>query len=60
MTDPGPVDQENGRTYRLWVDKYSTVLVRMWENGTVEVATRQTPAHIWSPPIRMTEEQLHD
>ena len=35
----------------LYVNAERTVLVRIWENGTVEVATRETPAHTWGPPV---------
>lgn len=50
----------NGGTepeYRLWVNESRTVLVRFWKSGTVEVATRETPAHTWGPPIVCDEEQ---
>jgi hypothetical protein len=45
-------------SYRLWVNDARTVLVRMWENGSVEVATRETPAHTWGPPIYLAEEKV--
>ena len=45
-------------TYRLWVNEARTVLVRMWENGTVEVAVRDTPAHTWGPPVLLEEEDI--
>jgi hypothetical protein len=45
-------------TYRLWVNDARTILVRMWEDGTVEVATRETSAHTWGPPIWLTEETI--
>ncbi len=45
-------------TYRLWVNDARTVLVRLWENGTVEVATRETPQHTWGPPTTCSEEQV--
>lgn len=38
-------------TYRLWLNPESTLLVRQWSNGTVEIAERDTPAHVWGPPI---------
>lgn len=44
-------------SYRLWVNEARTVLVRMWENGTVEVATREHPSHTWGPPVRLAEEK---
>ena len=43
-------------SYRLWVNKERTVLVRLWANGKVEVATRLTPEHTWGPPIFLAEE----
>ena len=45
-------------SYRLWVNKERTVLVRLWNNGTVEVATRETPAHTWGPPVYLAEERV--
>jgi hypothetical protein len=42
---------------RLWVNKERTVLVRLWANGTVEVATRETPSHTWGPPTICQEEK---
>lgn len=45
-------------TYRLWVNEARTVLVRMWSSGSVEVAVRETPAHIWGPPITVVEEKV--
>ena len=44
-------------TYRLWVNDARTVLVRLWEGGTCEVATRETPAHTWGPPTILVEEK---
>ena len=43
-------------TYRLWVNEKSTILARLWSNGQMEVATRQSPAHVWGPPIFLEEE----
>lgn len=42
--------------YRLWVNEERTVFVRLWENGLVEVATREAPDHTWGPPVQLTEE----
>lgn len=44
--------------YRLWVNEARTVLVRLWKSGTVEVATRETYAHTWGPPISCDEEKM--
>ncbi len=41
---------------KLWVNSERTVLVRQYDDGTVEVATRETPEHIWNPPVRVFEE----
>ena len=38
-------------SYALLINDERTVLVRMWENGTVEVATRPEQGAIWGPPI---------
>jgi hypothetical protein len=44
-------------TYRLWVNAARLVLVRLWEDGTMEVAMREHPDHVWGPPIAMTPER---
>lgn len=33
------------------------MLVRLWPDGTIEVAMRDTPEHTWGPPVRLSEEQ---
>jgi len=45
-------------TYRLWVNQERTILVRLWENGKVEVSTRDHPAHPWGPPVELDEEKV--
>lgn len=47
-------------TYRLWVNDERTVLVRVWDDGTVEASLRmgETQAHPWGPPIALTEETV--
>lgn len=42
---------------RLFVNLERTVLVRIWANGTVEVATREEPGDIWGPPVYVEEEK---
>lgn len=42
---------------RLYVSEDRTVLVRIWDNGTVEVAKREAPDHVWGPPIYLEEEK---
>lgn len=44
--------------YRLWVSKEGTVLVRMWDNGKVEVAFRSDPGGTWGPPTTLIEEKV--
>lgn len=41
---------------RIWVNEERTVMVRLWSEGTVEVARRDTPAHTWGPPVYLKEE----
>lgn len=41
--------------YRLWLNDERTVLVRLWPDGQMEVSTRETPDHIWGPPILVSE-----
>lgn len=43
--------------YRIWVNEARTVLVTLWKSGVVEVARRETPAHIWGPPVICDEEK---
>lgn len=43
--------------YRIWVNEDRTTLVTLWNSGTVEVATRETPDHTWGPPTYCKEER---
>jgi hypothetical protein len=49
--------------YRLFVNEDRTIMVRMWsapvfgKDEVVEVAVRDTPAHIWGPPVVLKEEK---
>lgn len=43
-------------SYQLWVNEASTVLVRIFDTGLAEVATRETPAHTWGPPVQVHEQ----
>ena len=43
-------------TNRVWVNEERTVLVSMWPDGTVTVATRPDPHATWGPPVTMKEE----
>lgn len=45
-------------TYRLWVNAERTMLVRLWENGKVEVATRSNSYETWGPPVSLDEEKV--
>lgn len=45
-------------TYRLWVNETRTILVRIWEDGRVEVSLRLSNQHTWGPPIGLTEEPI--
>lgn len=44
--------------YRLWVDSDRLTFVRMWDDGTVEVARRETPGAVWGPPVVCEEEKV--
>ena len=46
-TDPG---------YRLWISEDHCQLVRLWADGTVEVAVRDDPGSTWGPPATLKEE----
>ena len=43
-------------THELYVSAERTVLARVWSNGTVEVATRETPDYTWGPPVYLARE----
>jgi hypothetical protein len=45
--------------YRLWVNADRTVLVRLWDDGTVEFCTRDDAYDIWGPPRQLMEEKIH-
>jgi hypothetical protein len=42
--------------YRLWVNEARTMLVRLWPDGTAEVATRPSPDHVWGSPVPLNED----
>ena len=42
--------------YRLWINKERTVFVRLWKDGSMEVATREEPWDTWGPPVDLKEE----
>lgn len=44
--------------YRLWVNDERTLLVRVWEDGTCEVARRDDGVETWGPPTLLTEEKI--
>lgn len=41
---------------RLWINEDRTVLVREYDDGTMEVATRPEVDAIWGPPIVVRDE----
>lgn len=43
--------------YRLWVNAERTLLVRLWDSGRIEVATREDSDATWGPPVYLTEEK---
>ena len=43
--------------YRVWVNPPRTVLVRLWPDGKLEIAIRETPEHTWGPSVTLTEEK---
>lgn len=42
---------------RIWKNEEGTVLVELWESGTLTVATRDTTSHTWGPPVNCAEEK---
>lgn len=43
-------------TYRLWINEDKTILMRLWDSGKVEAATRSDSSAIWGPPVALVEE----
>lgn len=41
---------------RTFVNRDSTVLVLLWPNGNVDVATRPARAYTWGLPVRCEEQ----
>ena len=55
--DPaGDFGEEPRASDRLFVNEERTRLIRIWANGTVELALRESPDHTWGPPVYLTEE----
>ena len=48
--------EANGKK-RLFVNDERNVLVDLWPDGTVTVATRTRPDEIWGPPVYLKEEK---
>jgi len=46
----------NRPPHRLWVNKARTILVRLWPDGTLELASRGRPDDHWGPPMVLEEE----
>ena len=44
--------------YRLWIDADRLILLRVWGDGTMELATREQPEGTWGPPVRLHEEEI--
>ena len=49
--------KEDNVKHRIWVNEQRTVLVTLWENGVVHVATREHASHTWGPPTTLIEEK---
>lgn len=45
----------NARSYKPMVNTERTILVWLWDDGHVEVATRLIPDHVWGPRMMLTE-----
>ena len=44
--------------YRIYVNDTRTVMVRVWDDGIMEVATREDPGMTWGPPVRVRETEV--
>lgn len=42
----------------LWVSADRTILVEVWGDGSVFVATRDAPDGIWGPPVIVLPEHV--
>lgn len=54
---PGDYRTVDAGRYRLWVNDERTVLFRVFDSGTAEIATRGDAGETWGPPLRMLEER---
>lgn len=43
--------------YKLYLNDDRTVMVRIWDDGQTEVATRDSSDGMWGPPVIVTEER---
>ena len=43
--------------YRLWVNVTRTVLVTLWDDGSMQIATRPDQYATWGPPVWLLEEK---
>ena len=41
---------------RLFVNRDRTILVTLWPEGGVQIATRDERDHLWGPPVDLREE----
>lgn len=48
---------ESSEGYVLWVSPDRMTLVRVWEDGQAEIATRDHPDATWGPPRRLERER---
>jgi hypothetical protein len=55
-TDP-PREWFEMPTTRVWVNDARTLLVTVWPDGQMSVSVRESPDHVWGPPVRVTEEK---
>lgn len=44
--------------YRLFVSADSTILFRLWSDGTMEAALRDNRSCSWGPPVVLVEERV--
>lgn len=44
-------------SYRLFVDADRNTMVRLWSDGQMEYATRESEDSIWGPPLPLYEER---
>jgi len=41
---------------KIWTNEQRTILVRLWGNGALEIASRDSADDVWGPPFTLRED----